>query len=378
MADRLDPSAPATRPFLEFRPLLRALGIASDGKKLILGALGLLALWAGWSLLAWGFDSPSPWLLPIPLGLDLQTISNPSGENFFQVPSLIGEPFRVVLAPFVSLFFKETGLVRWFQTALMAVWAVSVWGIFGGAITRIAVVQAAGDQRVSLFSAVKFALRKSPSLIGAPLTPLFGVTIFAACCAIFGLISRIPWRIGSTFATIFGFVPLLLGLVMALILLGLALGWPLMVATVAAEGEDAPDALSRSYSYINQRLARYTIHVGVSGLIGLIGLGLVIGFAKVVLGLADWGVSIGGNSTFDPVGAAGPFWRSIVGFIVHAWVYSYFWSAVSILYLILRRDVDGATWHDVYLPEHDSDTFAGDLVIRKQAKAEEVETAEVG
>jgi hypothetical protein len=250
-----------------------------------------------------------------------------------------------------------------------------VWGIVGGAIARIAVVQAAGDHRVGLVSALRFALRKAISLVGAPLTPLFGVALFATCCAIFGLVARIPWGVGPTFAAILGFVPLLLGLIMALILLGLALGWPLMVATVAAEGEDAPDALSRAYSYVNQRLARYAAHTLASYVIGWIGLGLVVAFANVVLTLADWGVALGAGSTWPPEGSGRAFWQGAVGLLIHSWAYSYFWTVASVIYLILRRDVDGTNWHDVYLPEQDSDTFAGDLDPPVVTKAESVEVS---
>ena len=59
----------------------------------------------------------------------------------------------------------------------MAIWAVAVWGIAGGAIARIAVVQAAVGSRVGLATALRFALGKAASLIGAPLTPMLAVAI---------------------------------------------------------------------------------------------------------------------------------------------------------------------------------------------------------
>jgi hypothetical protein len=206
-------------------------------------------------------------------------------------------------------------------------------------------------------------LRKSGPLIGAPLTPMLAVALLAAACACFGLLYRLPSPVGGFLATVFGFVPLLLGLVMAIILVGLAIGWPLMHATIAAEGEDAADALSRSYSYVNQRLARYAAHAVLSLAIGAVALLGVVVFARIVLGLTDWGVSLGAPNLdrLDEWALSGRiFWSRVVGLLVLAWVYSYFWSAASIIYLILRRDVDGTPWHDVYLPEHDADTFAGD------------------
>ncbi len=289
-------------------------------------------------------------------------------------PWVVTEPVRVVVTPFTALFARGEGPRAWFRSALMAVWAVVVWGIAGGAIARIAVVQAATGGRVGLRSAVRFALGKSASLIGAPLTPLFGVGIFAATCGLFGLLYRIPWGVGPTIAAFLGFVPLLLGLIMALILIGLAMGWPLMHATVAAEGEDAPDALSRSYSYVNQRMARYLAHALVSWIIGTIGLAVAILFAGAVVALAGWGVGLGAPDPIPSTELADTvraFWPRLVGVLVHAWVYSYFWSASTLIYLILRRDVDGTPWQDVYLPEHDADTFADDL-----AQAAPVESPE--
>jgi hypothetical protein len=362
MAEPFEPTAPSTaRPFLEFRPLLRAVGIASDAKKLILATIGLLALSLGWSALATVFGASNARFSPIPPGSEIEAIHGFSMNSWRDVALMVTEPFRVVVTPFTALFARRMGPGAWFQSALMAVWAVVVWGIFGGAIARIAVVQATGSGRVGLRSAVRFAIGKSASLIGAPLTPLLAVGLFAGSCGLFGLLYRIPWGIGPTIAAFLGFVPLLLGLIMAIILIGLAIGWPLMHATVAAEGEDAPDALSRSYSYVNQRMARYLAHALVSWVIGTIGLAVAILFAGAVIILSGWGVGLGAPDSFpsnelaDSIGAV---WARLVGVLVHAWVYSYFWSASTLIYLILRRDVDGTPWHDVYLPEQAADTFA--------------------
>jgi hypothetical protein len=362
MADPFEP--PTARPFLEFRLLLHALGIASDARKLILAAAGLVALIAGWSALDRAFGGPVLPLAPVLPGAAFDDIPATPTQVAGHLAWHMTEPFRVVVAPFAALFSRSTEAGGPFRAALMAAWAVAVWGIFGGAIARIAVVQATGGERVGIGTALRFALKKSASLIGAPLTPILGVAVFAAFCGLFGLLYRIPWGIGAAVASVLGFVPLVIGLVMALILLGLALGWPLMHATVAAEGEDAPDALSRSYSYVNQRLPRYASHVAAAWAIGSIGLLAAIAFARCVLALSDWGVALGAPSTLPTTGLAASgrlFWTAVVGMLVHGWIYSYFWSAASVIYLILRRDVDGTDWHDVYMPEHESDTFAGDV-----------------
>jgi len=158
------------------------------------------------------------------------------------------------------------------------------------------------------------------------------------------------------------FIPLLLGLVMALLLFGLAAGWPLLHASVAAEAEDLLDALSRSFSYLNQRLGKFVLCVVLAWLIGIPGLLAVDLLATAVTHLAAWGVGLsasasslagltdtgaGERALAQTVTAWPAFWRGVIGLLVRGWIYAYFWTAASFIYLLLRHDVDGTPWTDV-------------------------------
>ena len=371
---------PAARPFVAFAPMLRALGIASDAKKLILAVSGILLLWLGWSAIDLFLDEQSPPMIRpgtlFETKMDrgrLQGITNidptfqpdptidPISPDW--IPALawrVSEPVRLIVSPFLQLFGRATS-ATWLRSALMGLWAVVIWGVAGGAIARIAVVQAACGRRIGIGSAVRFALKKSGSLIGAPLIPFLAVACFVAVNASIGLVSRIPGGVGATVAAALGFVPILLAMVMALILIGLALGWPLMHATIAAEDEDAADALSRSYSYVNQRFVRYLLHVALAWGIGMAGLYLASQFAAVVVHLAGWSEGLGASSQSQLPRQARLLregWGYLIQLLLHGWAYSFFWSSASIIYLILRRDVDGTEWEEVALPEHAADTFA--------------------
>ena len=360
MAEPIEPPASsAHRPFLEFRPLLRALGIASDARKLILATVGLVLFYAGRFAVEGMFNPPKPGLPSSLPGVIFEGPRLAPITSLSEAAGHVSDVYLTIVAPFARMFTRGVGPVGWFRSALVALWAATVWGIVGGAMARIAVVQAAIDRKIGLRKALRFAIGKVGGLIGAPLIPTLAVAFLAVGCALFGVIYRIP-AVGGVVASILGFVPIALGLLMALVLVGLALGWPLMHATIAAEGEDAPDALSRSYSYVNQRLARYAAHVAASLAIGSLGLLAVMAFARVVVSLADWGVALGApdlENSGESARFGRSFWDRFVGLVVLAWAYSYFWSSASIIYLILRRDVDGTAWHDVYLPEHDADTF---------------------
>jgi hypothetical protein len=365
------PTEPREVPYLRLFPwlrLFRGVRMSLDARKLILAALGLVAWRAG----AWGLEEAfgRAEFAPARLG----TIVGPEPEPAVSLADLAGRvagPARDLAAPFAALFSPRGDGRRWLHAALAAAWGVLVWGIVGGAIARVAAVEAATGERIGLGTAARFALRRWFDLVATPLSPLIGVGFFAGLCALLGLLYRIPGPAGATVAGALAFLPLLAGLVMALILVGLALGWPLMVATVAAEGEDLFEALSRSYGYTFQRPGLYAFYAAVAWAIGLVGLVVVGVFAALVVQLAAWGLALGGPDDrvlalfgSDPAqvgtapAAAHGFWLDVVGALARGWVFAYFWTATTLVYLLLRRDVDGADWHEVYLPEHDADTFA--------------------
>ena len=202
------------------------------------------------------------------------------------------EPARVFATPLISLFALSKG-VGWYVHAVLAVlWVLIVGGIVGGAIARIALLQISRMEGPGTLGAVRFALRFALPLIATPLCPLLAIILCALICAGFGLLYRIPAGIGSVVGGMLLFIPLLLGLVMALLLFGLAVGWPLSHASVAAEAEDLLDALSRSFGYLNQRLGKFVLCVLLAWLIGLSGLVAVDLLATAVTHLAAWGVGL--------------------------------------------------------------------------------------
>ncbi len=369
------PAPPSTPPWaLPVGTLARAVGMAADPRKLILASAGLVALWGGWALIGRTLGEPISAVTRLELGpLDFE-----ANAGLPEVARLVAEPPRVVASPFVELFTTGIGPRGFAEAVLLALWGVAVWGLVGGAIARIAVVEVALGRRIGLGTAVRFALSRGVALVAAPLTPMVVAIAFAAFSAGFGLLYRIPGGVGATIAAFLTFLPLLAALGVGLILLGLAVGWPLMHATIAAEGEDTPDALSRSYSYVNQRLPRYAALALGSWAVGVVGLILAALLARVVLSLSDWGIALGAPrpvATTELAETVRGLWLGLVGLLVRAWIYSYFWTSAAIIYLLLRKDVDGTEIHDIYLPAQDADTFAGDSTLAAPAAPTPDQTA---
>ncbi len=62
--------------------------------------------------------------------------------------------------------------------------------------------------------------------------PLVGVAILWALCVIGGWIGRIPGGVGEGLLGVLWGLELVFGFLMAIVLIGAALGWPLMFAAI--------------------------------------------------------------------------------------------------------------------------------------------------
>lgn len=343
-----------------------ALADSLDTRCLVLAALGLLLSWLGARALLVSLGGEPP-TLPVP-GAD-ESFTRPwtePGSWTKDALRQIAQPYLTVAAPFVRAFRLGGGNPTWWRSVAFGLWELIAWGLVGAAIARVAVVRAADDaETVGLWTALRFSLGRMGALLMAPFGPFLTVALLTGICALIGLAYQGDTSIGRSLAGALGFVPVFLGIALALILVGFAAGWPLMVLTVAAEGEDAFDAVSRSYSYVGHRPLTYAIALAVCGLVGLVGTYLVTQGTRLALHLATWALAFGapddmvrGLYQVNREGAS--LWARLVWFVVAAWPYSYFWCSVSRIYLLLRYDVDGAPWEDVYLPhrEPENEPFA--------------------
>jgi len=279
------------------------------------------------------------------------------------------------VAPVWRLFDPAVG---WRELAYLlagSVWALLVWSLLGGAITRVAAVRLGRDERVGLREAVGYAQGKLGSYFGAPVLPLVGVAFLAVPLVVLGWLMRLD--IGLVLAALGWPVVLVIAFLMALLLLGLLFGWPLMWATISTEGSDAFDAISRSYAYTFQRPLQYLAYAAVAAVFGLLGWLLVWGFAESVVALASWATAwgtgadrwrlIGAAIANQPVIGAAPaaepsallwFGAQVIALFVGlvrglatAFQYSYFWCVAAAIYLLLRLDADQTELDDVHVEE---------------------------
>ncbi len=152
---------------------------------------------------------------------------------------------------------------------------------------------------------------------------------------------------------------LVVGLVIVIFLIGLLFGWPLMWPTISAEGRDSFDALSRSYSYVYQRPLHYLWYALVASVLGVLGAIVVRYFVAAVLYLTAWAVSWGaGNAVLGDMTEAAPlaasilaFWTGAVQVVAVGFIYTFFLCAMTVIYFLLRYDVDGTEMDEVFVEE---------------------------
>ncbi len=369
--------------------IFRCFRLAIRHQMLMLSAVAALLTTSGWALFGYVLSgSPQP-------GAQVQ----PAGGNpWLALSGLVpNQPFGTAAAgtKSASLLARESGpvaglfepvygtwafLARPWQEMfaigltwtnltyllLCGLWVAVVWAFFGAAVTRMAAVELAAEERIGWGAMLKFARSKWLAFLTAPLMSLLFVLAITVPIAVVSLLLRLGIGV-----TILGFVWWLLlagGVVMAILLLGLLFGWPLMWPTIATEGTDGFDAWSRAYSYTFERPLHYLFYAAVAFGFGIVGWLLVANFTAGVVQLTYWAANWGGGAHQIQSIASGAgdtglgsglgVWlirRSVevVKLLAVGFLFSYFWSASTAIYLLMRRQVDATEMDEVSLDDDD-------------------------
>ena len=286
----------------------------------------------------------------------------------------------VFVGPSWALRYHPGYFIPWFILFLI------VWSIFGGAITRIAAVHIAREEKLSIRQALKFSAGKFLSFFFAPLIPLGIVFVVGIVVAIGGLLVNIP-LVGPPIVGILFFLALAAGFVMTLVLLGTVGGFNLMYPTIAVEGSDSFDAISRSFSYVYARPWRMLFNTLVAIVYGAITYIFVRLFLYMTLSLTHYFVgwwifrnadnyqplwpemwhipqfsSLPYSPDFPALGGGqwlGALliwiWVFLTICLMGAYVISYYFSVNTLIYYLLRSDVDATEMDDVYLEQPEED-----------------------
>jgi len=280
---------------------------------------------------------------------------------------------------------------------------LAIWAFFGGALCRMIALHATRDERLDLKEALSFAKAKFANFFLVQLFPAAVLLIGVVALVIAGLIGSIPFL--DAIVGLLFFLALAAGFAMAFVIVGAAGGGCLMFPTIAVESSDTFDAFSRSLAYVFTRPWKWGFYVILSLIYGAICLAFTKLFVRLMMicvhGAVAFGMNWGWNTVTvkDPAGATAqapkldalwkaptlnfdtPFYGSFAGpevtgffpsstqFFVKTWVYlvwgavaafavCLFYTSSTLIYLLLRREVDATDIEDIYLEDFDFESPA--------------------
>jgi hypothetical protein len=253
-------------------------------------------------------------------------------------------------------------------------WMLVVWSLPGGFITRRALVELATESPAPVYETGEFALRRYGWYFLAPLYPLLGVALLALPIALLGILLQASLGLGSVVAGVLWIFVAVAGMAAMWLLVGLLFGWPLMWPAISAERDgDAFEAFSRSYSYVYGRPLHYFFYFVVAALFGALCWAVVEIVTEIVINFGFWALSWGSGGvkalelrelaleyarTGQTPRATGALaaGATLVGLVVAliqavaaAFRYSFFFTAASAIYLLLRHNVDEKEMDEVWL-----------------------------
>ncbi len=270
--------------------------------------------------------------------------------------------------------------------AAIALPLMLIVGVLGGAIARTSATEFARGERITWTNAVGFSLGRALSFTGTLAAPLLGALLFTAIVALGGwALLSLAW-VQVIGAVLYG-VGLILILAAVLLAVGYVFGFPLLIPALACEGTDAIDAIQRTYAYVlgrPVRLIAYTLlslvmMVMLLAVVGGIGRATITGTALATTVLTSEAPTkavreqVPGltkptsysidhlvlgtkpkvtepSSSIQATSRVIAFWHKVVALLVASVGVSFFFSASTILYLILREANDGQDHTELWTP----------------------------
>ncbi|GJQ29962.1 MAG: hypothetical protein HBSAPP03_18460 [Phycisphaerae bacterium] len=247
---------------------------------------------------------------------------------------------------------------------------LTVWGVLGGAISRLAAEEHALGLRRAWTAGLAFALSRWFSLAMCTLGPILVVLVVCLAMACVGwLMLGVPYLqvVGGALFVL----ALLVGACVTVLGGGLLVGSPMLVPGVACEGTDAIDSVQRVLAYMMARPGRVALYLFVLLLQLIVALWALWMVVHVVETLTTRSVTamlpketatlvaeaVAGSPPADGLSPsqawmarALAFWGALPDLFVGAFAVSYWFSGGTVLYLGVRRICDGQDIEELWTP----------------------------
>ncbi|KPK66251.1 MAG: hypothetical protein AMK73_00600 [Planctomycetes bacterium SM23_32] len=373
----------------DWRDLLSAYALALDAKKIFLGFIAVLGT-VLIMVVATGVYTPAE------AGAGFKT---ELGEFSLLSHFMRGTGCRMLCRFLVYLNPFHGGLVHFVVSVLIYGALMAAWSGAAGGISRLAALEYARDDLPTLDDARAMVRPRRKSYFLAPLMPLVVIVLLTALNALGGLVASIP--VIGRILLIPGW-PLLLATTTIIAFLAVfgILSFGLMMPAVSVEGKDAFESWSTAYSYVLWGLRRFICYTLLVGVIGVIAAVVAWALGELVIYLIYKTVHIGFVHGVDwlsysiqsdaaegfrievlPAGTGFNYACSIIMValmlliraVPAAYVFSYFFTAGTITYFLMRKDQDNIAIDEIYEEAAEEEGAEG---LQEEAIAEEPEAPE--
>jgi len=284
--------------------------------------------------------------------------------------------------PFLRLADRELDGRSLLRIALYGLWGIVVWALFGGAIARIAALYLARGEILGPLAALRASLTVWLGTAGAPLIVLVCAAAMAVPLVLLGLLLQMNFM--AVLAGLLWVGVLAWGLMLAVVLIGFAFGWPLMWACLGVERSDAFDGVSRCYAYVYQKPLQMAFYVAVATLLGLVGDAVVALFVSTAITLSEWVLSWGTGAvradkllTTEWQASVAPLaaraingWTWAFLLVIKSYPLACLWPMSVGIYLLLRRHVDATEMEEITLENDETQTSLTALTMKKSGVPE--------
>lgn len=327
--------------------LFRTLGLTLHARQVFVGvvAAGLIAL-GQWLLLGQALLQPSADLSYFPAELFVWPWMPIFDQIWpFLVPGDTAESGEVAVRT----------LTVWQLTKVLAMlaWGLVIGSLAGGILVRRTAFEFAREESLSLTTAVRFVGRRAWDYLSAPALPLGAIAGFCVVLLLAGFFAR--WFPGGSYvvSAMWGWVQLA-GIGIGILLLAVLAGWPMMIAAVSINGGDGFDALSRGFGFVLDRWRYYGWCAVVMTLYGGICGTLVFVVMRIGEASSLWSLTQGSGlpkvgDLILPTLLPTSGWEFCLNLVGAGLAYSFFWSNMTVIYLVLRKSVDNANMDDIYV-----------------------------
>lgn len=251
------------------------------------------------------------------------------------------------------LLFREALASSGWISGVVLVFALAVLSLALGAIARSTALGLSSGQSIGMRASLKFAISRAQRLVVAVLVPCI---LIGAMLVLIMLLRFLLFTLGFTQpigATLF-VVPLILGVAAATVLVLFTAGHGMLAPAVAVENTDGVDALQRSWGYLIARPIRFAFYLAVAGVILAGAYWLFQMVCRVGIDLSM--LALPTDSAESRIGEEGyaagaiDFWLQMLWLIFIGWVISFYGSASTMVYLLMRLACDEQDVTVVWVP----------------------------